>query len=180
MAKAFIAALVGCVILIVVFQFIDPSNQDIRIVGDYITSVDGTSLSVSILGEITRSGTYIVEAGSTLSDLIEVASNVTSNADPLAYDTSYVLADGMSFYIAPKYDNTDVCSLEPIIKANINEDSAEDLQKVNGIGATIANAIVNYRSSNGNYGRIEDIKNVTGIGNATFEKVKNYLVLRSA
>ena len=49
---------------------------------------------------------------------------------------------------------------------------------INGIGSTIATAIVNYRNDNGSFGRIEDIKNVNGIGNATFEKVKNYITIK--
>jgi len=114
----------------------------------------------------------------TLGDLIDTAQGVTSNADEDAYDTSYQLVDGYSFYIAPKYDNTDVCSLEPISKVNINEDDAETLQEINGFGATVSKALVTYREANGEFTRIEDIKNVNGIGNATFEKVKNYITLR--
>ena len=85
----------------------------------------------------------------------------------------------MSFYIAPKYDHSDVCSMEPIVKCNINKDDEEGLQTVKGIGSKVARAIVNYRNNNGEYKRIEDLKKVSGIGNATFEKIKDYVRLRS-
>lgn len=182
MTKVFIGVLVVTVVMIVIFQFIDPTapatiTQSI----DTVANVgSGETISVSITGEVTRTGTYLLENGAILDDLIKVASGVTSNADELAYDTSYVLSDGLAFYIAPKYNNTDVCSLEPIIKVNINNDSAEDMQIINGIGSSTAAAIVSYREKNGPYKRIEDIKNVSGIGNATFEKVKNYIRLRAA
>ena len=91
----------------------------------------------------------------------------------------YVLEDKASFYIAPKYDHSDVCSMEPIVKANINEDNEEGLQTVKGIGSTVAKAIINYRTNNGPFKRIEDLKKVSGIGNATFEKIKDYVRLRS-
>ena len=69
--------------------------------------------------------------------------------------------------------------MEPIVKVNINSDDEEGLQTVKGIGSTVARAIVNYRKTNGEYKRIEDLKNVSGIGNATFEKIKDYVRLRS-
>lgn len=73
-----------------------------------------------------------------------------------------------------------MCSLEPIAKVNINKDTATKLQTISGIGSAVASAIVSYRDTNGDYKRIEDVKNVSGIGNATFEKIKNYIVLRNA
>ncbi len=181
MTKIFIAVLVVTIGLIVVFQFIDPNIVASSIQGSTSALVNSDdSISVSITGEIVRSGTYIVDVNSTLGDLIEVANGVNSNADELAYDTSYLLEDGLSFYIAPKYDNTDVCSLEPIKKVNINSDSETKLQEVSGIGSSIAKAIVSYRNDGNSFKRIEDLKEVNGIGNATFEKIKNYVVLRSA
>lgn len=180
MVKVFAAVLITAVIMIVVFQFIDPNVSSTVVNGVETTLVanNANSISVSITGEITRSGTYILEVNTTLGDLISVASGVTSNADENAYDTSYLLEDGTSFYIAPKYNNSDVCSMDPIVKVNINADNEETLQTVAGIGSTIAKAIVSYRTSTGKFGRIEDIKKVNGVGNATFEKIKNYIRLR--
>ncbi len=182
MVKIFAAVLITCVVLIVVFQFIDPSvetaggNANTQLVSDSNSTSD--SISVTIAGEVTRPGTYVLEKNTTLEDLISVASGTTTNADELAYNTSYLLEDAASFYIAPKYDHSDVCSMEPIVKTNINKDDEEGLQLIKGIGSTIAKAIVSYRSTNGTFGRIEDLKKVNGIGNATFEKIKDYVRLR--
>ena len=180
MVKIFAAVLVTAVVMIVIFQFIDPNVQTPLSGGNASTLVTGAtnSISVSISGEVTRPGTYILEPNTTLGDLISVASGVTSNADDVAYDTSYLLEDSMSFYIAPKYNNSDVCSMDPIVKVNINADDEATLKTVSSIGDSIASAIVSYRNANGRYGRIEDIKKVNGIKNATFEKVKNYIRLR--
>ena len=180
MVKVFAAVLITAVVMIVVFQFIDPnitSSANETIATSLLSQV-GNSLSVAISGEVTRPGTYILEANTTLDDLIRLANGVTSNADELAYDTSYLLEDAMSFYIAPKYLNSDVCSMDPITKVNINSDDEATLQNVSGIGSTVAKAIVSYRAKNEPFKRIEDIKKVSGIGNATFEKVKNYIRLR--
>lgn len=183
MVKIFAAVLITCVVVIVVFQFVDPKvdnpggNAQTQLVDDTNTTASNT-ISVTISGEVTRTGTYVLEENTTLDDLITVASGLTTNADELAFDTTYLLEDKASFYIAPKYDHSDVCSMEPIVKTNINKDDEEGLQVVNGIGSTIAKAIVTYRTNNGNFGRIEDLKKVSGIGNATFEKIKDYIRLR--
>ena len=183
MVKIFAAVLVTVVVMIVVFQVIDPKveraggNSPTTLVDDANSTSD--TLSVSISGEVKRSGTYVLESNTTLNELIGVAGGLTTNADEYAFDTSYLLEDKASFYIAPKYDHSDVCSMEPIVKANINQDNEEGLQTVKGIGSTVAKAIVTYRESNGGFKRIEDLKKVSGIGNATFEKIKDYVRLRS-
>ncbi len=179
MGKVFAVVLVVTIAMIVVLQFIDP-NVVSSATQATTSLVTDSSISVSIEGEITRPGTYMMDPNTTLYNLIEVAAGTTSNADERAYDLSYVLADGLSFYIAPKYDNSDVCSLEPINKVNINTDNEATLATVSGISSTIASKIVSYRNSNGSFRRIEDVKEVSGIGNATFEKIKNYIVLHAA
>lgn len=181
MVKLFAAVLVGLVAMIVVFQVIDPKVE--KAGGNATTSLVSKSnttsgISVSISGEIKKSGTYVLEENTTLQELIDVAGGLTTNADECAFDTSYLLEDKATFYIAPKYDHSDVCSMEPIVKANINKDDEEGLQTVKGIGSTVAKAIVNYRQTNGLFGRIEDVKKVSGIGNATFEKIKDYIRIK--
>ena len=183
MIKLFAAVIVTAVVMIVVFQFVDPKvekaggNAATSVVSDN-TTTSGT-LSVTISGEVKRSGTYVLEDNTTLQELITVAGGLTTNADECAFDTSYLLEDKASFYIAPKYDHSDVCSMEPIVKVNINQDSSEELQTIKGIGSTVAKAIVDYRTTNGEYKCIEGLKKVSGIGNATFEKIKDYVRLRN-
>ena len=182
MLKIFAAVLITCIVGLVIFQAIDPNlesaggNAATQLVSDSNTT--SNSISVTVAGEVVRPGTYVLEINTTLSDLISVANGLTTNADELAFDTSYLLEDASSYYIAPKYDHSDVCSMEPIVKTNINEDDEEGLQLIKGIGSTIAKAIVSYRNANGKYGRIEDLKKVNGIGNATFEKIEDYVRLR--
>jgi len=55
---------------------------------------------------------------------------------------------------------------------DINTASAEELDKLKGIGPVKAKAIVDYRAKNGPFKSVEDIKNVPGIGDSTFDGLK--------
>ncbi len=62
-------------------------------------------------------------------------------------------------------------------KVDINTASVEQLTTVSGIGPAIAQRIVDYRETNGNFSSTDEIVNVRGIGPKTFEKIKNYLTV---
>ncbi|WP_292757781.1 MULTISPECIES: ComEA family DNA-binding protein [unclassified Methylophaga] len=49
-------------------------------------------------------------------------------------------------------------------KININTASADELQLLNGVGPSTANAIVQYREQNGAFANVEDLANIKGIG----------------
>ena len=65
-----------------------------------------------------------------------------------------------------------------IEKININTADSEELQKLKGIGPSIAERIINYRTSYGDYVTIEEIMEVKGIGEKTFEKIKEYICVK--
>jgi competence protein ComEA len=112
-------------------------------------------------------------------DLLEAAGGTTANADDLAYFENAQLKAGTTYYIASKFDETDICSKSEISKVNINEDDAQTLMTVTGITTAIASSIVSYRNEDGNFNTIEDLLAVYGIGNATYHKVRNYVILHS-
>ena len=62
-------------------------------------------------------------------------------------------------------------------KININNATLEELLTISGIGESKAQAIIQYRTENGNFEKIEDIMNVAGIGEALYEKIKNRITV---
>lgn len=58
-------------------------------------------------------------------------------------------------------------------KININQASASDLQKIDGIGAKRAEAIIKYRTEHGSFKQVDDLKNISGIGEKTLAKLKD-------
>jgi len=60
-------------------------------------------------------------------------------------------------------------------KVNINTATAAELQTISGIGASIADRIVQYREENGAFKTVEDIMKVKGIGPKKYESIKDQI-----
>ena len=60
---------------------------------------------------------------------------------------------------------------------NLNTASASQLEGVPGIGAKMAQRIVEYRQKNGAFKKIEELMNVKGIGEKSFLKLKPHITV---
>jgi competence protein ComEA len=69
--------------------------------------------------------------------------------------------------------------LAPGEKININTASAEELDRLPGIGKAKAQAIIDYRNENGPFRSLEDIEKVKGIKAGEFAKLKDYIKLHN-
>lgn len=67
--------------------------------------------------------------------------------------------------------------LAPGEKININTASADELDRLPGIGKTKAKAIIDYRTQNGPFKTPEDIQKVKGIKAGGFAKLKDHIKL---
>lgn len=139
---------------------------------------------VDISGEVKNPGVYQVKKGTRLVDLIEKAGGLTQKANLDAINQASFVEDG-SKIIIPSKDGSSESSGETgetssgitaTGKVNINQASQDELMTLPGVGAVIAQRIIEYRSAN-RFGSIEDIKNVKGIGDATYEKLKDLIAV---
>jgi len=82
----------------------------------------------------------------------------------------------------PVVDSTEVgwgvAAQEEIRPVDVNSATAEDLQKVPGIGEALARRIIEFREEHGPFERIDDLLNVRGIGTASLEKLRPYLAVK--
>ena len=181
MMKILIGVVVAAFVVIIGFLLIDPDLNQVNNNTAISEVIDNqtTGSKYTIEGEVNKSGTYVLSDSITMADLIAAAGGTNSNADELAYFESAPLKSGTTYYIAGKYDTTDICSKSEVSKVNINEDDATTLMSVNGITTSIASSIVSYRTENGIFNTIEQLMDVYGIGNATYHKIRNYVILHA-
>ena len=179
MYKIIIGVVIVAAVMIIGFMLIDPNvaTNKTSQVQEVVNSANGESYTIE--GEVNKPGTYLLTDTVTMFDLIQASGGVTSNADSLAYFEEVTLKSGSSYYIASKFDNTDICNSSEIKKVNINADDADTLTSINGITASIASSIVSYRSSNGTFKTLEQLLEVYGIGNATYHKIRNFVTLHA-
>ncbi len=57
-------------------------------------------------------------------------------------------------------------------KIRINSATADEIESLNGIGPSKAQAIIDYREENGLFQSVEDLLEVPGIGEKTLENLK--------
>lgn len=67
--------------------------------------------------------------------------------------------------------------VESPVLVNINTASVHMLQRLEGIGPTLANAIVEYREKNGDFKTADELVEVSGIGVKTLEKIRGRITI---
>jgi competence protein ComEA len=150
-----VAAIAGGVMLAVQHS----RNHPVEIV---LSQTEPPKLSgeLYIGGAVANPGIYSLKEGDTLQMLLSDA-GVEPDAD-LGYIELYVPREGEQQ--SPQ-------------KIDINRAEPWLLEALPGIGETLAQRIVDYRSENGPFKRIEDLLKVSGIGPATFENIKDRITV---
>ena len=136
---------------------------------------------IDIKGEVNSQGSYEIDHGKRIKDIIDLAGGLKESADTNNINLSEKLTDEMLIMIPKKQEQ----QVEPTIESNqvtfkdnkvsINVGSLTELMSISGIGKTKAHSIIDYRNKYGRFNSINDIMNVSGIGQATFEKIKDYI-----
>jgi competence protein ComEA len=132
---------------------------------------------------------YELSYDSIVKDAIEAAGGPTGEADLNRINLARRVHDEEQIYVPQKGEESfpvsppsgpsaPSSSSQEGGKVNINTATAEELDTLPGVGPSIAQRIIDYRTTNGPFQSIEDIKNVKGIGDATFEKLKDKITVQ--
>ena len=165
------------------------SNTQTSIQTDVSTDV----IIVDVAGEVQNPSVIELPTESRINDAIIAAGGLTDDADISQINRAAILSDGEKIFIPTKPNPAAVTSApinggsipnaatgggktgnSPI---NINYASAEELQKVPGIGPVTSDKIIQYRTDHGLFRKLDEIKKVSGIGDKTYAKMKPYICI---
>lgn len=172
-----------------------------------VAKQEEVKLYFDIKGSVKKPGVYEFTQGDRIIDAINKAGGLTKNATTNNLNLSKKLTNEMVIYVFNKNEltttkafeqvnNVAECKCETIevnncvdknttnestnnetAKININTDSKEKLMTISGIGSSKADAIIEYRTKNGNFKTIEDIINVSGISKTIYDKIKDTITV---
>jgi competence protein ComEA len=130
-----------------------------------IPKLEATRVTVSVAGEVKRPGVYTLPFGSRVNALIEQAGGYAPNAEPSLVNPVQILTDGDQIRVPNKLALTNPesgksSSATPSVRVNVNTASIAELEALPGVGAKMAQRIVEGRP----YARLKDLDAVKGIG----------------
>ncbi|MFZ3576478.1 helix-hairpin-helix domain-containing protein [Virgibacillus sp. DJP39] len=140
---------------------------------------DATKVFVDVKGEVKSPGVYEMATGSRVEAVISTAGGFTMKADQSVINLAQKVHDEM-IILVPKVGEqiTKVAQGSPSYnKINLNYAKQEDIEQLNGIGPSKAQAIIKYREDVGLFDSIEDVLNVPGIGKKTLDNMKDSIQL---
>lgn len=146
-----------------------------------------TPIVVHITGAVPRPGVYALPEGARIQDGVSAAGGFLAEADKTNINLAQLLEDGEKLDI-PYIEGASPVIATPVEQVitttteliNINTASVTELDSLPGIGPTLAQRIIDYRTQNGPFRTIEDITNVVGLGNVggpTFERIKDLITV---
>ncbi|MFB5932399.1 helix-hairpin-helix domain-containing protein [Peribacillus frigoritolerans] len=149
-------------------------------------------IKVDVKGAVKSPGIFTAQAGDRVIDLISSAGSFTEKADTDKVNFAQIIEDQMVIYV-PEIGEEDKGDLENIQVGtsggavtkgtsgglvNLNTATQEDLQTLTGIGPSKANAILEYRETEGKFKEVDELKQVPGIGDKTFERLRDSISVK--
>jgi competence protein ComEA len=161
-----------------------------------------SQILVHVGGAVYSPGIIALPPRSQVSEAIQGAGGFLPDADPQALNLAAFLQDGeqilvptirpivqasavevteipLAGEVSPVPSSSPPTSLtnNQVNLININTATQVELETLPGIGAVIANRIIEYRLANGPFLTIDSIQEVDGIGPKTYEKIKDLITV---
>jgi competence protein ComEA len=153
------------------------TEEEATVAVQMVTSTLGV-YTVYITGEVVHPQTMVsLPGGSRVEDAIKAAGGTTSNADLSRVNLSQILNDGDQVHVPPLVgDDIQTPTPNHLPLVHINSATLEELDTLPGIGPSLAQAIIDYRTENGPFSGPEDLDNVPGIGPSILEDLRPLIV----
>ena len=150
-------------------------------------SSSAAEVYVDVDGAVASPGVYRLKEGARVSQAIDAAGGLTTEADVTGLNRASKVADGQKIYV-PTVGEQQAAAVtsgadsgaSPTSGAgassglvNINTASAAELQTLSGIGPSMAQSIIDERTQNGAFASVDDLMRVSGIGEKKLAKIND-------
>jgi competence protein ComEA len=152
-----------------------PAPSAASTAGSLVTAPDAPRALVHVAGEVRRPGVYPIAAGARVIQAIRRAGGPTPRADLSALNLAAMLQDGQQVLIparAPKGAPAATGAGKRTGPLSLSSATAEDLEALDGIGPTLAQRIVEWRTAHGGLASVDQLLDVPGIGPARLDALR--------
>jgi competence protein ComEA len=142
------------------------------------SSAESPTAFVHVVGQVNSPGLYELPAGSRIVDAVAAAGGFTATADQAQLNLAQVVEDGQQIVVLARgvapvvTDGASTGATASGGTVDINTADATTLETLDGIGPSLAQRILAYRTAHGGFRTVGDLQNVTGIGPKKFAAIK--------
>jgi competence protein ComEA len=138
-------------------------------------------LYVHVAGAVRRPGLVRVPAGARVAEAVLRAGGPGRKADLTGVNLAARVEDGQQVVVpvagpAPSATGTSAAEAgQAGVRPSLGSATVEQLDEIDGIGPTLAERIVEYRTENGGFGSLDELQDVDGIGEKRLETLREAL-----
>lgn len=141
-----------------------------------------STIMVDVKGAVQQPGVYEVEHTSRVFDIIELAEGFTKKAAQNEINLAARVQDEMLIYVPEEGELEQIQEIQANQDENssivkVNQATLEELETLNGVGPSKAQAILDYIEENGMFTDVDELLDVSGIGEKTLEKFKDDIII---
>jgi competence protein ComEA len=138
-------------------------------------------LYVHVAGAVRRPGLVRVPAGARVAEAVLRAGGPGRKADLTGVNLAALVEDGQQVVVPTAgavpggTGGTVGAPGSAEVKPSLGSATVEQLDEIDGIGPTLAERIVEYRTENGGFGSLDELQDVEGIGEKRLETLREAL-----
>lgn len=127
---------------------------------------------IHITGAVAKPGVYPLSSGMRLFEAVALAGGFTKVADQESVNLARTLTDGEQINVG-----RDGTTQRSDGQVHLNQATVAELDKLPGLGPTLAARIIDWREANHGFRSIDDLRKVGGIGDKLFAAIRKLVSL---